>query len=110
MLGLPGNPVSSLVCALLFLEPLTRKLAQLPFRERMTTAKLASALPANDIRQDYVRARLTKGEDGDLIAHPFSRQDSSMMKVFAQSDCLIVRRPHAAEAPQGASCDILRLR
>jgi len=110
VLGLPGNPVSSLVCALLFLEPLTRKLAQLPFRERMTTAKLASALPANDIRQDYVRARLTKGEDGDLIAHPFSRQDSSMMKVFAQSDCLIVRRPHAAEAPQGASCDILRLR
>ncbi len=110
VLGLPGNPVSSLVCALLFLEPLTRKLARLPARERMTTARLASPLPANDVRQDYVRARLSRDEDGNLVAHPFSRQDSSMMKVFAQSDCLIVRRPHAAEAPLGASCDILRLR
>lgn len=110
VLGLPGNPVSSLVCALLFLEPLTRKLGRLPSRERMATARLASPLPANDIRQDYVRARLSKGEDGGLVAHPFPRQDSSMMKVFAQSDGLIVRAPHAAQAPLGAKCDILRLR
>ena len=110
VLGLPGNPVSSLVCALLFLEPLTRKLARLPVRDRMATARLASPLPGNDVRQDYVRARLSRDSDGTLLAHPFSRQDSSMMKVFAQSDCLIVRRPHAAEAPAGTSCDILRLR
>ncbi|MGE6783040.1 gephyrin-like molybdotransferase Glp [Ensifer adhaerens] len=110
VLGLPGNPVSSLVCALLFLEPLTRKLARLPSRDRMATARLASPLPGNDVRQDYVRARLSRDSDGTLVAHPFSRQDSSMMKVFAQSDCLIVRRPHAGEAPAGTSCDILRLR
>jgi len=110
VLGLPGNPVSSLVCALLFLEPLTRKLARLPLRDRITTARLASPLPGNDVRQDYVRARLTRDSDGTLVAHPFSRQDSSMMKVFAQSDCLIVRPPHATEAPAGTTCDILRLR
>ncbi len=110
VLGLPGNPVSSLVCALLFLEPLTRKLARLPVRDRMANARLASPLPGNDVRQDYVRARLSRDSEGTLLAHPFSRQDSSMMKVFAQSDCLIVRRPHAAEAPAGTSCDILRLR
>ncbi|CAN7459866.1 molybdopterin molybdotransferase MoeA [Ensifer adhaerens] len=110
VLGLPGNPVSSLVCALLFLEPLTRKLARLPSRDRITTARLAGPLPGNDVRQDYVRARLTRDSDGTLVAHPFSRQDSSMMKVFAQSDCLIVRPPHATEAPAGTTCDILRLR
>ncbi|HEV7319393.1 MAG TPA: gephyrin-like molybdotransferase Glp [Ensifer sp.] len=110
VLGLPGNPVSSLVCSLLFLEPLLRKLARLPGRERMATARLASPLPANDLRQDYVRARLSRADDGSLIAHPFSRQDSSMMKVFAQSDCLIVRAPFAPEAPAGGACDILRLR
>ncbi|MGF6156857.1 molybdopterin molybdotransferase [Ensifer sp. KUDG1] len=110
VLGLPGNPVSSLVCALLFLEPLTRKLARLPSRDRLTTARLASPLPGNDVRQDYVRARLTRDSDGALLAHPFSRQDSSMMKVFAQSDCLIVRPPHAGEAPAGTPCDILKLR
>ncbi|MCY1561431.1 hypothetical protein D9M68_986870 [compost metagenome] len=110
VLGLPGNPVSSLVCAFLFLEPLTRKLARLPARDRLTTAHLASPLPANDKRQDYVRARLSSDTNGSLIAHPFPRQDSSMMKVFAQSDCLIVRAPNAEAAPAGTSCQIIRLR
>ncbi|WP_457583130.1 molybdopterin molybdotransferase MoeA [Ensifer canadensis] len=110
VLGLPGNPVSSLVCALLFLEPLARKLARLPARDRLVAARLASPLPANDKRQDYVRARLSSDEDGSLVAHPFPRQDSSMMKVFAQSDCLIVRAPNAEEAPAGTPCQIVRLR
>ncbi|MGH6807516.1 MAG: molybdopterin molybdotransferase MoeA, partial [Ensifer adhaerens] len=110
VLGLPGNPVSSLVCALLFLEPLTFKLARLPERDRLTTARLAAPLPANDKRQDYVRARLSSDVDGSLVAHPFPRQDSSMMKVFAQSDCLIVRVPNAEEAPAGTHCQIVRLR
>lgn len=110
VLGLPGNPVSSLVCALLFLEPLIRKLASLAARDRLTTARLASPLPANDKRQDYVRARLSKDAHGSLLAHPFPRQDSSMMKVFAQSDCLIVRAPNAEEAPVGSRCQVLQLR
>lgn len=110
VLGLPGNPVSSLVCATLFLEPLVRRLARLPDRNRLETVRLASALPANDKRQDYVRARLSANADGLLVAHPFARQDSSMMKVFAQSDCLIVRAPHAEEAFAGTACQIVRLR
>ncbi|MGF6177045.1 molybdopterin molybdotransferase MoeA [Ensifer sp. 4252] len=110
VLGLPGNPVSSLVCALLFLEPLVRKLARLPDRDRLTSARLALPLLANDKRQDYVRARLSSDADGSLVAHPFPRQDSSMMKVFAQSDCLIVRAPNAEAAPAGTHCQIVRLR
>jgi molybdopterin molybdotransferase len=110
VLGLPGNPVSSLVCALLFLEPLTRKLSHLPPRSRLVDARLAAALPANDRRQDYIRARLTLEADGSLVAHPFPRQDSSMVSVFAQSDGLIVRRPGAPEAASGEPCRVFRLR
>ncbi|MQW86201.1 gephyrin-like molybdotransferase Glp [Sinorhizobium saheli] len=110
VLGLPGNPVSSLVCALLFLEPLTRKLAHLPPRTRLATARLAVTLPANDRRQDYVRARLTVAPDGLLLAQPFSRQDSSMVSVFALSEGLIVRPPNAPEAAAGEACTVLKLR
>ena len=110
VLGLPGNPVSSLVCALLFLEPLTRKLAHLPDRSRLVAARLAAPLPANDRRQDYVRAQLSREPDGSLLAHPFARQDSSMTKVFAQSDGLIVRPPQTPAAALGDSCTVLKLR
>ncbi len=110
VLGLPGNPVSSLVCALLFLEPLLRHLGYLPPRDRSGKAKTLTALPANDKRQDYVRARLRHGSDGSLQAETFSRQDSSMMQVFARSDCLIVRPPHASALDAGAVCDVMILR
>lgn len=110
VLGLPGNPVSSLVCSLLFLEPLVRHLGSLPPRDRSGTAKTLTTLPANDKRQDYVRARLRRGSDGLLQAETFSRQDSSMMQVFAQSDCLIIRPPHAPAAEAGTLCDVMVLR
>jgi molybdopterin molybdotransferase len=110
VLGLPGNPVSSLVCALLFLEPLLRHVGSLPQRDRGGKAKTLIALPANDKRQDYVRARLKSGSDGSLQAETFSRQDSSMMQVFAQSDCLIIRPPHAPAMDAGTLCDIMVLR
>lgn len=110
VLGLPGNPVSSLVCALLFLEPLTRKLAHLPTRSRLVSARLAAPMPANDRRQDYVRARLTIEPDGSFLAQPFTRQDSSMTKIFAQADGLIVRPPQAPAAAAGEACSVLKLR
>ncbi|QND47207.1 molybdopterin molybdotransferase MoeA [Rhizobium lusitanum] len=110
VLGLPGNPVSSLVCGLLFLEPLIRKLASLPPVKRDATARAAVTLKANDQRQDYVRATLTKSADGDWLAEPFSKQDSSMMKVFSRSDCLIIRPPHVPELTAGAPCPVLLLR
>jgi molybdopterin molybdotransferase len=110
VLGLPGNPVSSLVCSLLFLEPLARKLAGLKARNRSARALSTEPLPANDKRQDYVRARLSLDADGRLLATPFSRQDSSMMQVFAKSDCLIVRPPNAPPVAAGAPCEILVLR
>lgn len=110
VLGLPGNPVSSLVCSLLFLEPLIRKLASLPPVQRETVVEAAVALRANDHRQDYIRAKLSKSTTGNWLAEPFGKQDSSMMKVFAEADCLIVRPPQAPELPAGAPCPVMLLR
>jgi len=110
VLGLPGNPVSSLVCALLFLEPLLCHLGSLPARDRRGKARTVTTLPANDKRQDYVRARLSRDTDGALKAETFARQDSSMMQVFAKSDCLIIRAPFAPEAAAGTICDVMILR
>lgn len=110
VLGLPGNPVSSLVCSLLFLEPLIRKIASLPPARREATAEAAVTLRANDHRQDYIRAKLLKSATGEWLVEPFDKQDSSMMKTFAHSDCLIIRPPHAPELPAGATCPVMLLR
>ncbi|MBB6223130.1 molybdopterin molybdotransferase MoeA [Rhizobium leguminosarum] len=110
VLGLPGNPVSSLVCSLLFLEPLIRKLASLPPVRREAMVEAATPLRANDHRQDYIRAKLSKSAAGTWLAEAFGKQDSSMMKVFTQADCLIIRPPHAPELPAGAPCPVMLLR
>jgi molybdopterin molybdotransferase len=110
VLGLPGNPVSSMVCALLFLEPLVAHLARRAAPHRLSPALTATDLAANDQRQDYLRATLRRRDDGELEARSFGKQDSSQMKIFARSDCLIVRPPHAPALSAGDRCTILRLR
>lgn len=110
VLGLPGNPVASLVCGLLFLEPLVRTLARLPERPRESQALAAHDLEPNDQRQDYQRATLRRDSDGTLWVEAFSKQDSSMMKILANSDALIIRPPHAPLVPAGSPCPVLLLR
>ncbi|MFA7413754.1 MAG: gephyrin-like molybdotransferase Glp [Rhizobium sp.] len=110
VLGLPGNPISSMVCGLLFLEPLLRKLNRRPPLSREIMARTATVLAPNDKRQDYLRARLMRDGDGNLFAESFGKQDSSMMKIFANSDCLIIRPPHAPELSVGAETPVLLLR
>jgi molybdopterin molybdotransferase len=108
LLGLPGNPVSSLVCAILFLQPAIAAMlgtdTSLPIRE----AKLAASLAANDGRQDYLRARMFM-RDGNLLAEAFAVQDSSMQKTLADAGALIVRAPNAQAADCGDSVDIIPL-
>ena len=109
VLGLPGNPVSSYVCAFLFLVPLIRKLAGRADVERATQpARLGCDLPANDERADYLRATLKPGPDGP-IATPLPAQDSSLMAPLAQADCLLIRPPNAPAASSGSACVILKL-
>ncbi len=109
VLGVPGNPVSSYVCAFLFLGPLIRKLSGRsdvePAPER---ALLAVDLPENDERADYLRATLIQGPDGPL-ATPVPVQDSSLMASLARADCLLIRAPHAPAARAGTPCVILKL-
>lgn len=110
VLGLPGNPASSLVCAHLFLEPLVTRLGGLADPARLKKAILTKDLPENDQRQDYLRGDLEFGADGQLSATPLARQDSSLMKVFADARCLIIRPPFAPAAKAGSICDVLVLR
>lgn len=110
VLGLPGNPVSSLVCSLLFLKPLLAAMLGLPAARRDTEmARLGSPVGQNDRREDYLRARLSRDEAGNLIATPFDRQDSSMLATFAGATVLIVRPPHAPALEAGAIVPVLRL-
>ncbi|MEA2839736.1 MAG: molybdopterin molybdotransferase [Methylobacteriaceae bacterium] len=111
ILGLPGNPVSSIVCAILFLVPLIRHLQGDPHAgaPRDEPAILGADLPANDGRKDYLRARLSRDAEGRPVATPASRQDSSMLRVLADSNCLIIREPHAPAARAGEPCRVLRM-
>lgn len=110
MLGFPGNPVSSLVCGLLFLKPAIAALLGLKEPARpLTRARLGRDLPANDSREDYLRASLAFDEDGTATATPFNRQDSSNLSKLAEAQCLVIRPPHAPEAKAGEPVAILLL-
>ncbi|MGE0722777.1 MAG: gephyrin-like molybdotransferase Glp [Alphaproteobacteria bacterium] len=110
MIGLPGNPVSSLVCAVLFLRPALAALLGIdPLDDIEGTAVLGVDLGANDRREDYLRARLERAPDGALRATPFPVQDSSMLARLAAADCLVVRPPRAPPARAGDSVRIVRL-
>lgn len=109
MLGLPGNPVSSMVCAFLFLRPLMMTLlgASAVHLPRLHLP-LGQDLPANDSRQDFLRARRHLQADG-MVVVPMPSQDSSVMSVLAASDCLLIRPPHAPAQPVGTLAEILPL-
>jgi molybdopterin molybdotransferase len=111
VVGLPGNPVSSYVCALLFLVPLLRALQGDPKAGEDPTfpARLGADMEENDNREDYIRAELSRTEEGSLVATPYSRQDSSMTRVLAKSQVLIVRPPYAAAAKAGDACRVVLL-
>lgn len=110
LLGLPGNPVSTMVCALMFMAPALRRMLGLPDQPpRKVTARLGCDLAANDRREDYLRSELKTDAAGQLIATPFAKQDSSMMSLLVKSDCLVIRKPNAAAAKAGETVDIVML-
>jgi len=78
-------------------------------RHRTEQALLGRPVPANDQRQDYLRARLERREDGALVATPVSHQDSSLVANLAVARALVVRGPFAPAAAAGEACEILRL-
>ncbi|PPQ35856.1 molybdopterin molybdotransferase MoeA [Rhodopila globiformis] len=110
VLGLPGNPVSALVCAILFLLPALMRLSGLPAAALPTTAAvLGSAVRANDRRADYLRASIACDAAGRLVATPFPVQDSAMLRRLANADALVLRPPHAPALEEGAEVSVIRL-
>jgi len=110
LLGLPGNPVSTVVCAVLFLGPILERLSGLPGGgPHAVPAELGRDLPANDRREEYMRSGLERRADGTLVAMPFDRQDSSMMATLARADALAIRPPEAPPARAGDPIDVIPL-
>jgi molybdopterin molybdotransferase len=110
VLGLPGNPVSALVCAVLFLVPALARLSGLPPAPPPTEdAITGTPLPANDHRADHLRATLERDAADRLVATAFRVQDSAMLRRLAQADALILRAPHAPALEAGAPVRVIRL-
>jgi molybdopterin molybdotransferase len=110
VIGLPGNPVSSYVCGYLFLVPLIRALSgRADVHHVRDSALLGRDVGANDQREDYLRARLERRDDGALIVTPVDHQDSSLLANLAAARALVIRPPFAKAAAKGSVCEILRL-
>jgi len=109
LLGLPGNPVSAGVCAVLFVRAIVHRLLGLDPAPPLMPAVLGRALEANDRREAYLRARAHRRADGRLEATPAMRQDSSMFALFARADCLVRHPPFAPALPAGAPVSVLPL-
>jgi molybdopterin molybdotransferase len=110
VLGLPGNPVSALVCGVQFLAPAIAVMSGLPAAPPPTIQVRAGAtLAENDRRFDHLRATLALNRDGTLVATPFPVQDSSMLATLARADALILRPPFAPALAEGATAEAIRL-
>ena len=110
VLGLPGNPVSALVCARVFLVPLIwAMLGYAAEKERSLTAKLDSDLDQNGPRQHYMRAALRIGGDGASVVVPVRSQDSSLLAPLSEADCLLVRPSNAPALRSGDAVPVLML-
>lgn len=108
VLCMPGNPVSTGVCSILFLKKALSTMLGIKIKNKpKLTAILGKDLAENDLRQDYVRAKLEINDIGERIAQPFLRQDSAMQASFTEADCLIVRLPNAPLIKAGEIVSIL---
>ncbi|BDA84689.1 molybdopterin molybdenumtransferase MoeA [Aureimonas sp. SA4125] len=109
LVGLPGNPASSLVAATLFLRPLVSTLAGCPSAPMYRNAVLGTDMPANDLRADFIRATLGEREALTPVVMPITRQDSSLLSVYARADVLLRREPFASAARAGDPCRYILL-
>jgi molybdopterin molybdotransferase len=109
LLGVPGNPVSAGVCAILFVRAAIRTMLGMDPALPEVPAILGVPLAANDRRQDYLRAHATWRADGRIEVQAAPRQDSSMLAVFARASCLIKRPPLAPALAVGATVPVVLL-
>ncbi len=107
VLGMPGNPVSAMVCAALFLLPSLALMQGLPAGPPPTvSALLGAAVPENDRRADHLRATVSVDDQGRVVVTPFPVQDSAMLRRLALADALILRAPFAPPLSAGAEVSV----
>jgi molybdopterin molybdotransferase len=107
MLGLPGNPVSAMVCGEVFLRPAVEAAQGLPAGPRATrSGRLAHDLPRNGPREHYMRAVVAGGEESVTV---FDNQDSSLLAILARANALVVRAPDDAALKAGAAVRYIAL-
>ena len=105
MIGLPGNPVSAMVCGHVFVLPLIRVMLGLEAAPApRVPLPLAHPVDANGPREHYMRAKT--GPDGVTV---FDRQDSALLSVLSQADCLVVRPPRDPARDTGDTVEVIRL-
>ena len=110
VLGLPGNPVSSMITARLFLVPLIHAMLGRQSEATLTVqGTLTLALPANGPRAHYMRAVCRPNDRGAYATTPLPNQDSSLLMPLAEANCLIVRPPAAPALPVGSAVPVLPL-
>ena len=108
--GLPGNPLSTIVCFCVFIEPALRRLAgERDARPRLEAGRLTVPARASDGRTTFLTATLRAGADGTLEATPTERQGSHMTGALGESDGFAVAPEEAGELAAGAPVDVLRL-
>ena len=111
MLGLPGNPVSTMVCGAVFVRPAIDKMLGICSDQKSEAkALLAAPLPENDEREDYIRAITFINKEGIKVVEAFDHQDSSMMKVLAQANCLIIRPPFDSKRSTGDEVKLIEFK
>jgi molybdopterin molybdotransferase len=110
IIGLAGNPVSSLIAARVYVHPLVAALAGRPRGEiAPQQAVLGRDLPANDEREEYMRASAEAGDRGEWVVTPFEQQDSSMLAALVRAQALVVRPAGAPAAARGDGCEAIIL-
>lgn len=111
ILGVPGNPVSSMICTRVFAVPLVLAMLGLPAEAaNPVPAALLEPIEANGPRAHYMRAhRVRSGSGAEEGVRPILNQDSSLISLLAAANCLIVRQPRSQALPAGAIVDTLPL-
>jgi molybdopterin molybdotransferase len=107
IVGLPGNPVSAMICAEVFLMPLVRRLAGGTAETALRRVALGQAIEANGPRKHFMRAKIGRTAAGSEIVTALPSQDSSLLAALAAADVLIVREPGAPAAGEGEEVDVI---
>ena len=108
-LGLPGNPVSTGICSIVFLQSIIKKFLGQKIQNDIIYLPVGSELKENDHRQDYLRARYSKDKDNNIIVIPFNSQDSGQLSIFSKAECFIIRFPNQKSSKSGEIVPVLKI-